>query len=56
MYSQALDVREKMLGDDHPDPLASVYCLAHLLHQQQLYGNASLLYQRACSHDRGVAP
>jgi len=47
MNRRALEGREKALGKDHPDTLASVYCLAYLYHQRKQYDTASKLYQRA---------
>jgi hypothetical protein len=37
-----------VLGKEHPDTLISVYCLAHSLAKQELYDEATTLYQRAC--------
>jgi hypothetical protein len=34
MNRQTLGRQEKVLGADHPETLASVYCLAHLLANQ----------------------
>jgi Tetratricopeptide repeat len=39
--------REKALEKEHPDTLESIYCLAYLLHQEEHYQEAFLLYQRA---------
>jgi tetratricopeptide (TPR) repeat protein len=48
MHRRALALREKVLGKEHPNTLASVYCLAHLLAKQDLYNEATTLYRRAC--------
>ncbi|OCK88016.1 uncharacterized protein K441DRAFT_591444, partial [Cenococcum geophilum 1.58] len=57
MNRRALEGREKALGKEHPDTLASVYFLAFLLHQQQQYEAASVLYQRAGSgYKRALGP
>ncbi|PVH90978.1 TPR repeat-containing protein, partial [Periconia macrospinosa] len=37
------------LGNEHPDTLTSIYCLAFLFHQQHRYEAASELYERASS-------
>jgi len=47
MHRQALELKERVLGKEHPSTLTSVYCLAYLLHGQEQYGDASILYQRA---------
>ncbi|PVH68041.1 hypothetical protein DL98DRAFT_634240 [Cadophora sp. DSE1049] len=47
MSRRALEGCEKALGKEHPYTLASVYCLAYLLHQREQYQEALLLYQRA---------
>ena len=49
MNRRALEGREKVLGNKHPDTLTSVYCLAHLLHQKKDYAMAITLYERAHS-------
>ena len=47
MHRQALKLYETVLGEEHPDTLTSVYCLAYLLHLQQRVREATPLYQRA---------
>ena len=49
MNRRALGGKEKALGKEHPDTLVSVNSLAYLLHQQEQYQEALLLYQRAYS-------
>jgi hypothetical protein len=49
MYRRSLTGREKVLGMEHPNALASVYNLAYLLHSQRQLQQASVLYQRALS-------
>ncbi len=39
---------EKVLSKEHPDTLGTVYWLAYLLAKQDLYDEATTLYQRAC--------
>ncbi|KAF1981869.1 hypothetical protein K402DRAFT_341577, partial [Aulographum hederae CBS 113979] len=47
---QTLARREKVLGAEHPDTLMSIYCLAHLLANQQRRTDESVvLYERACT-------
>ncbi len=48
MYRQTLARREKVLGAEHLDTLASIYCLAHFLARQHRYNEADPLYQRVC--------
>jgi hypothetical protein len=48
MYRQTLVLREKVLNKKHPNTLLSVYSLARLLAKQDLYVEATTLYQRAC--------
>ena len=47
MNRRALEGYEKVLGVEHPDTLASVSNLASVLHTQQRYNDASVLYLRA---------
>lgn len=47
MVRRALDGYEKVLGNEHPGTLTSVYCLAYLLQQQQRYHMAKPSYERA---------
>ena len=49
MYGQALELRERVLGKEHPDTLTSVYCLAYLLHHKKRYKDAEVFYHRAYS-------
>src|SRR5450432_1237356 len=41
-------MRERVLGQKHPDTLMSVYNLASLLQTQKQYSESWILYQRAC--------
>ena len=54
MNRRALAGREKVLGSDHPDTLASIYCLADLLSNTQRFGEALSLYDRAVAGYRRV--
>ena len=47
MNRRALKGYEKVLGVQHPNTLASVSNLASVLHIQQRYNDASVLYLRA---------
>jgi hypothetical protein len=47
MHRQKLQLKETVLGEEHPDTLTSVYCLAHLLHLQRRLNEAGPLYRRA---------
>lgn len=47
MNRGTLEGYEKMLGVEHSFTLTSVYNLAYLLHIQQRYHDASVLYLRA---------
>jgi hypothetical protein len=49
MNRLALTGSEKVLGLEHPDTLTRVDNLAYLLHSQQQFQQASVLYQRALS-------
>ncbi|KAF2176095.1 hypothetical protein K469DRAFT_646230, partial [Zopfia rhizophila CBS 207.26] len=42
-------MNRRALGNEHPDTLTSVYCLAHLLAHLHRYDEALSLYQRASS-------
>ncbi len=46
MKRRALEGYEKTLGEEHPNTLTSVYCLAFPLHRQHSYEVASVLYKR----------
>jgi Tetratricopeptide repeat len=54
MHRQTLATREKVLGEEHPDTLTSVYCLAHLLANQYRNDESAALYERACAGYSGV--
>ena len=47
MHGQALALRGRVLGKEHPDTLTSVYCLAYLLHHKKQYEDAEVFYHRA---------
>ncbi len=47
LYQRALQIREKVLGAEHPDVAQSLNNLAELYRAQGLYGQAEPLYQRA---------
>ena len=47
MNRRVLAGREKKLGEDHPNTLASLYCLASLLATLKQYKEATGLYERA---------
>jgi hypothetical protein len=49
MHRQTLAAREKVLGAENPDTLASVYYLAYLLGNQYRFEQATPLFKRACS-------
>ncbi|OCK74993.1 hypothetical protein K432DRAFT_309508, partial [Lepidopterella palustris CBS 459.81] len=49
MNRQTLARRDKVLGAEHPDTLASVYCLAYLFGNRQRYDDSIVLYERACA-------
>jgi hypothetical protein len=44
---QVLEVREKVLGKEHPDTLISLWCLADLMEQLGRKHDALWLYKRA---------
>ena len=46
IHGQALALRERVLGKEHPDTLTSVYCLVYLLHQKKRYKDAEVFYDR----------
>jgi hypothetical protein len=54
MNRQTLALKETVLGREHPDTLASVYCVAHLLIHQHRYNEAFALYERACAGYQAV--
>jgi hypothetical protein len=47
MHQRTLELRESVLGKEHPDTLMSIYCLAHLLQRRKRYDDSSIFYQRA---------
>lgn len=47
MNKRALDGREKLLGNEHPDTLASIGDQAFLLHLQKRYTDATTLYEKS---------
>ena len=47
LYQQALALRQKLLGDDHPDVASSLNNLAGLYKSQGRYNEAEPLYQQA---------
>ena len=49
MYQRALEIREQMLGAQHPDTATSLNNLANLYRKQEKYELAEPLYQRAIS-------
>jgi tetratricopeptide (TPR) repeat protein len=49
LYGQALTIRERLLGDDHPDTASSLNNLANLYRAQGKYAEAEPLYLQAYS-------
>ena len=47
MILRALEGREKVLGPDHPDTLASVFNMAIVLERRGQYEHAEAMYRRA---------
>ncbi|WP_066383715.1 MULTISPECIES: tetratricopeptide repeat protein [unclassified Anabaena] len=47
LYIQALALRRKLLGEEHPDVALSLNGLAELYRKQKLYNKAEPLYQKA---------
>ena len=47
LYQQALALRQKLLGNDHPDVASSLNNLALLYYSQGKYKEAEPLYQQA---------
>jgi tetratricopeptide (TPR) repeat protein len=47
LYLQALELREKLFGNDHPDVATSYFNLGVLYHQQGQYQKAKSLYLSA---------
>jgi tetratricopeptide (TPR) repeat protein len=46
-FRQAMEMRERMLGEEHPDTLMSVSNLALVLHYQSKYEEAEIMNRRA---------
>jgi len=56
-YQQALALRERALGPDHPDTARSLNNLAELYRAQGRYGEAEPLYQRALAiYEQALGP
>jgi tetratricopeptide (TPR) repeat protein len=55
LYRQALEVRERVLGGEHPDTLVSVNNLAHVLYREGDYEGAEPLYRRALAANERVS-
>ena len=49
MHRETLELRKKVLGDEHPDTLASMYSLARILAKQLRYGDSRFLFEQACA-------
>jgi hypothetical protein len=49
MHHKTLVLKEEVLGKRHPDTLTSVYWLAFLAYEQNIYEDALSLYERACA-------
>jgi hypothetical protein len=47
MHRQMHELRETVLGKEHPDTLASIYNLAYVLSNRKRFSEANALYQRA---------
>ena len=47
LYRRVMAIREKVLGDEHPDTANTLYNLANLLEGQCSYKEAETLYRRA---------
>ncbi|NEQ48649.1 MAG: tetratricopeptide repeat protein, partial [Leptolyngbya sp. SIO3F4] len=52
LYEQALEMRKRLLGDNHPDVAASLNNLARLYTNQGRDGEAEPLYQRALAMNK----
>jgi tetratricopeptide (TPR) repeat protein len=46
MYRQALELEEKVLGQEHPDILRSMKSLAEILRDQGMYEQEEEIYQQ----------
>ena len=53
LFRDALSLRRKLLGEDHPDVAKSAHGLATLLRDTGNYAEAEPLYQQALSTFRG---
>jgi len=47
MFENALEEKEKLLGDTHLSTIDTAYCLACILHEKKEYGTALRLFNRA---------
>lgn len=47
LYRRALEMKEKLLGKDHPDVAMTLNNLAVLLKKQEKYEEAASMYERA---------
>jgi tetratricopeptide (TPR) repeat protein len=47
LYEKALEIRRRLLTDDHPDTAASYNDVAYNLHAQGKYAEAQLLYEKS---------
>ena len=54
LYEEALSIRRRVLGADHPDTADSLNNLAGLYHAQGRYDEAEPLYDEALSITRRV--
>jgi tetratricopeptide (TPR) repeat protein len=58
LYLEALDLRKRLLGDNHPDVATSLNNLAYLYKSQGRYTEAEPLYSKAlqiCEQSLGIA-
>ncbi|WP_292761209.1 tetratricopeptide repeat protein, partial [Nostoc sp. NOS(2021)] len=49
LYKKALELRQRLLGEEHPDVASSYNNLAGLYHSQGRYSDAEPLYKKALS-------
>jgi CHAT domain-containing protein len=57
LAERALEIREKVLGPQHPDVATSLNYLAHLYYAQGDYGRAAPLFQRALAiREKALGP
>ncbi|MEG3440445.1 tetratricopeptide repeat protein, partial [Pannus brasiliensis CCIBt3594] len=47
LYRQALEMRKRLLGEEHPDVATSLNNLAYLYRETGRYGEAEPLYRQA---------